>query len=123
MAAGYSMTAYAGHIGVSRGTLNVWMAESLEFLEAVSRAKAKCLLAWEQKGLRVADNGGTGGQSTLIVFGLKNMGGDEWFDKQEHTLAGPNRGPIQSISLLTNDPVEAAKEYQRLIAYQGAETV
>ena len=83
MGKGFSLTAFAGIIGVSRSTITEWMNANPEFSLAVNRAKAKMLLAWERKSLKVADNGGTGGQSTLIIFGLKNMGGDEWAEKSE----------------------------------------
>jgi hypothetical protein len=71
MAQGYSATAFAGHIGVSRSTIDNWAKEYPEFLEALNRAKAKRLLEWEKIGLKVAREGGTGGQSTMITFGLK----------------------------------------------------
>ena len=76
MAKGFSLTAFAGIIGVARSIINEWMAENPEFSDAVNRAKAKCLLQWKRKSLKVADNGGSGGQSAIIIFGLKNMGGD-----------------------------------------------
>jgi hypothetical protein len=40
MRAGFSLTAFAGHIGVAPSTINVWMGAHPEFSEAVSRAKA-----------------------------------------------------------------------------------
>ena len=61
MAQGYSATAFAGHIGVSRSTIDNWAKEYPEFLEALNRAKAKRLLEWEKIGLKVAREGGTGG--------------------------------------------------------------
>lgn len=88
MAEGYSLTAFAGKIGVSRGTLNEWAEAHPEFSEAVSRAKAARLRKWEALGLGVAANGSGGpGAATVIVFGLKNMGDDEWTapDKVEHS--------------------------------------
>jgi hypothetical protein len=30
-------------------------------------------------------------------------------------LSGPDGGPVQSITLTTDDPIEAAKQYQRLM--------
>lgn len=99
MGQGFSLTAFAGHIGVSRATLNNWMAEHPGFLEAVSRAKSKRLLHWERAGIDLARDGGQGGQATMIVFGLKNMGGDEWADAQRHEISGPEGGPIQSVDV------------------------
>ena len=42
----------------------------------------------------VADNGGSGGQSAIIIFGLKNMGGDEWTEKSEGAVR-PRCGPLR----------------------------
>jgi hypothetical protein len=88
MGQGFSLAAFAGHIGVSRSTINEWMAEHADFSEAVSRAKCVRLLHWEKAGLKVASEGGGTGTATMIVFGLKNMGGDEWTDKSEVKVDG-----------------------------------
>ncbi|WP_066770050.1 hypothetical protein [Sphingobium sp. CCH11-B1] len=83
MTEGASLTSFAAEIGVSRATINVWMEEHPEFLEAVGKAKAKCASWWEKQGRRIALEGGGPGSSTLAIFGMKNMGGDDWTDKQE----------------------------------------
>ena len=95
MAKGFSLTAFAGIIGVAKSTLNEWMSEHKEFSDAVSRAKSKRLLLWEKAAMKVAVSGGGPGTATIIVFGLKNMGGDEWSDKQQHEFSGPDGGPIK----------------------------
>lgn len=90
MEAGFSVTAFAGKIGVSRSTLNEWAAEHPEFSEALNAGKAARLRFWEQTAINVAAKGTGGpGAATVITFGLKNMGGDEWADKREieHTGA------------------------------------
>ncbi|MGN6312865.1 MAG: terminase small subunit [Rhodanobacteraceae bacterium] len=38
-------------------------------------------------------------------------------DKVEHT--GPNGGPLSMVTLTTSDPVEAARQYQRVMAGEG----
>lgn len=81
MSEGASLTSFAAEIGVSRATINVWMEEHPRFLEAVGIAKAKCAAWWEKTGRKTAENGG--GNATLVVFGLKNMGPDDWREKQE----------------------------------------
>jgi len=88
MRAGFSLTAFAGMIGVSRSTLNNWMDAYPEFLEAASRAKAARLLHWEETAIRVAKEGGGPGSATLIVFSLKNMAPEEYADKQEIQHSG-----------------------------------
>lgn len=88
MTTGKSLTAFAAEIGVARSTINEWMAVHPEFSEAVKIAKAKCAAWWEEKGRKLAEQGGAPGQATAVIFGLKNMGADDWRDKQEHELSG-----------------------------------
>lgn len=80
MGKGYSLTAFAGLIGVNRDTIHAWTKDHTEFSEAVSRAKALRLRDWETVALSMRTNGGGPGGATITVFGLKNMGGDEWAD-------------------------------------------
>ena len=81
MSDGASMLSFAAEIDVARSTLNEWASVHPEFSEAVSRGKAKCAAWWERVGRNLAATGE--GNATMTVFGLKNMGGDEWRDKQE----------------------------------------
>ena len=106
MAQGYSFTAFAGSIGVCRATLDNWAKEHPEFLGARERAKALRLMHWEKSALKVAEKGGGPGTATIITFGLKNMGGDEWVDKQsvEHT------GALGVTYVTPAQPVPAASE-------------
>lgn len=78
MAQGYSLAAFAGKIGVARSRINDWMEAHEDFREAVSQAKGQRLVYWEQSALRVAQKGGGPGTATIIMFGLKNMGGEDW---------------------------------------------
>lgn len=81
MSEGASLTSFAASINVSRATINVWMEEYPEFLEAAMTAKSKCASWWEAVGRKNAVEGG--GNATLVVFGLKNMAADDWRDKRE----------------------------------------
>jgi hypothetical protein len=83
MADGASLTSFAAEIDVARSTINEWMDVHPEFSEAVRRAKAKCAAWWEKRGRSIAETGGGPGAGTLVMFGLKNMGADDWSDKQE----------------------------------------
>lgn len=89
MAEGASMTSFAAEIDVARSTLNEWAEHHPEFSEAIKRAKAKCAAWWEKK----ARDGAGGGEvnPTLVIFGLKNMGADDWRDKQEIDHRSPDR--------------------------------
>jgi hypothetical protein len=109
---GYSLTAFAGEIGVARSTINEWMAQHVEFSEAVSRAKAKRARWWEDRAREIAQNGGPGGQATMVIFGLKNHAPDDFKEvtRQEHT--GKDGGPIETQSLT---PEQRAKDAVRLI--------
>src|SRR2546423_8705650 len=93
-AEGYSLTAFAGEIGVARSTLNEWMARHVQFSEAASRAKAKRARWWEDRAREIAQKGGPGGQATMVIFGLKNHAPDDYkeISRQEHT--GADGGPI-----------------------------
>lgn len=39
----------------------------------------------------------------------------EFGERVQQEVSGPDGGPIQSITLTTDDPIEAAKQYQRLM--------
>ena len=86
MSEGASLTSFAASIDVSRSTIDNWMSENPEFLEAVKIAKAKCGQWWEQLGRSNAITGQ--GNATLVIFGLKNMAPDEWREKQEIVQTG-----------------------------------
>lgn len=108
MAQGYSLTAFAGKIGCSRSTINLWIDAHHDFMEAVKRGKARRLYQWETSALRVAEKGGGPGTSTIIMFGLKNMGDGEWAEKTETKLVGADGGPvqIQRIERVIVDPAD-----------------
>jgi hypothetical protein len=82
MAQGYSTTALAGHLGVSRQTIYDWMGAHPEFLDAVKRGQAASSIWWEN---RLRDNAEKGeGNATSAIFGLKNRAPDDWRDRREH---------------------------------------
>ena len=86
MTDGASITSFAAEIGVARSSINEWMEHHEEFSEAVKIAKAKCAAWWEKKGRTLAVDGG--GNATLVIFGLKNMAGEDWRDKHEIDHSG-----------------------------------
>lgn len=115
MARGYSMTAFAGLIGVCKATLNVWMDEYPDFLDAVQRAKAIRLRDWEKSALLMRANGGGNGSATITIFGLKNMGAGEWDCADKSDVNVTQTGVVRTVTLTTDDPAEAAKIYQQII--------
>jgi transposase len=83
---GYSLTAFAGEIGVDRASITRWADEHVEFGIAVDRAKAKRAAWWEKQACKVAENGGPGGQATMVIFGLKNHAPEDFKDKTEQEI-------------------------------------
>src|SRR5580704_1785114 len=92
---GFSLTAFAGEIGVCRDTISEWCRQHAEFSAAVSRAKAMRARWWEDRAREIALNGGPGGQATMVIFGLKNHAPEDFKEvtRQEHT--GKDGGPIE----------------------------
>lgn len=85
MATGASATSFAAEIEVDRSTISQWAEVHPEFSLALTRGKAKCAAWWERVGRKLAADGE--GNATMVVFGLKNMSGDDWREKQhvEHS--------------------------------------
>jgi hypothetical protein len=79
MGEGYSLTAFAGLIGVSRRVVDGWIADYPAFADAVGRGQARRLMHWERAALEVVERGGAGAAS-VILFGLKTWGGPDWAD-------------------------------------------
>lgn len=92
---GYSLTAFAGMIGVCRDTLVEWASVHPEFSVAVRKHKAARTVWWEDRLRTIAQSGGAGGQATATIFGLKNVAPDEYADRvvTEHT--GKGGGPVR----------------------------
>lgn len=86
MGLGYSLTAFAGAIGVSRSTINEWMAANPEFSEATKVGQAARTKNLEATLLA----GETGPKVTGHIFALKNADPDGWKDKQH--VEGPPGG-------------------------------
>jgi hypothetical protein len=82
-AQGFSLTGFAGEIGVSRDTISEWARAHPEFSVAVSRAKARRALWWEKQAINVALDGGSSSRATMVIFGLKNHAPDDYRDKTE----------------------------------------
>jgi hypothetical protein len=76
MGEGLSLTAFAGHLKVSRECVYNWMSEHREFSDAVSRARSTRVLALERKLLSAR----YGAQGSAAIFALKNADPNEWRD-------------------------------------------
>lgn len=85
--AGYSITGFAGKIGVARSQIVEWAAKYPEFQIAISIAKAERARNLEAHAQRMVSETCTGGQAGLIQFLMKNVAADEYRDRQEVTGA------------------------------------
>lgn len=112
MKRGFSLTAFAGEIGVARSTVHEWMAAHPEFSDAVKRGQAARVRFLEERLL----NGDTGPRVTSHIFALKNADPEEWRDKQSHEHTGKDGGPIQYQDM---SDVERAQRLAHLMAQRG----
>lgn len=117
---GASILSFAAEIGVGRSTIQEWEKEHPAFSVAVTRAKAVCAAWWEKQGRKLAQDGGGNGQSTMVIFGLKNMGRDEWSESIKHVGGDPASGdkPIQA-QVSVNGLSEAALAALASVTLEG----
>ena len=94
---GYSLTAFAGEIGVARSTINEWMGVHDDFSEAVKIGKAKRGRFWEGRLVEMSKIGGEKGAVTAAIFGAKNADPEEWRDRQEVQHSGRVVSAIESV--------------------------
>lgn len=85
---GYSLQAFAAHLGVSREAVYLWKEKHVDFCEAVEAGQAAAALFWEGALIENAVHGT--GNATSCIFGVKNRSQHEWREKQEvdHTSGG-----------------------------------
>lgn len=93
MSQGYSITAFAGHLGVSRQTIYDWMDAHSDFLDAIKKGEAASAMWWES-ALRNTTMTGEGNASAAI-FGLKNRVPREWRDKQVNEHVGKDDSELK----------------------------
>ncbi len=76
MAEGFTLTAFAGSIGVSRECVYDWIDKYPEFSHAFKQGKAARQRRFEKELF-------TDSNPAKIIFGLKNCAPDDFKDKQE----------------------------------------
>lgn len=104
---GYSLTAFAGMIGVCRDTISEWMNVHPEFSASVKIHQSARTYCLESDLL----TGETGPKVTSRIFALKNAAPQEWRDKQEHEMTGKDGGPIETKSLTDLDRAMALAQF------------
>lgn len=104
LADGYSLAAFAGHVGVSRQTLYNWMEANPAFAGAAKIAQAKAVLFWERANRTLAITGD--GNATACVFALKNRAPDDWRDMKALEHSGPDGGPVETVGRIVWQPAE-----------------
>ena len=114
MADGYSVKALAAHLGVNYSTVYEWADKHPEFSNALKDGQAAASLWWERALRRVAATGE--GNASAAIFGVKNRSQEEWKDKLDHNHQSDDGSMSpKETTINTTDPVEAAKEYQRIM--------
>ena len=82
MGEGYSLTAFAGKIGVCGDTVRQWQHDHPDFSVAVKKGQAARTMRLETTLIA----GETGPKVTAHIFALKNAAPEEWREKQEIDL-------------------------------------
>lgn len=89
MKRGAWLNSFAAQIGVSRGTLDLWVARHPEFAEAVAIGKAAAAAWWENVGRGIAAGKiGGPGSANMVIFAMKNLSGGDFIDAQRHEHVG-----------------------------------
>lgn len=119
MSKGYSLTAACAALSFTMADLHRWKAFNPQIEKDVFLGKGRRLLFWENQALDVAQSGGIGSQSTMIIYGLNNQGTDEWRNKREvehsgqvtlQALLEQSIGPPPGAGLLIEGSAESEAE-------------
>ena len=110
---GYSPSAFAGHIGVSRECLSGWARQHDDFSQAIKVAKAAWALWYEDRAREIAFGGP--GCARMITFALRNAAPEDYPDKQSVVHSSRNAEPIPEITPDAT-PQEASEIYARRCA-------
>ena len=94
----YSLTAFAGEIGVSRAKLDEWTVSHPPFAEAVARGRAARTRTLEA-GLLAAE---TGAKVSAHRLALRTVQSDDWRDRPEPERHVRPTAPIAGLDLPDN---------------------
>jgi hypothetical protein len=99
MKLGFSLKAFAGQIGISVSTLDLWVKTHKDFSEAKELGEAASLLYWESLGMDLV-KGSIKGSYVAWVFNMKNRHG--WTDKHDISSSDGSMQPQVHIFLPEN---------------------
>ncbi len=119
---GYSKTAIAAKLGISRQTLYSWVKQHPEFLDAMEKAVEESQIYWEDT-LRLTARGLLEkANATATIFALKSQFQQDWKEIRTTELVGANGGPVQLQAIVLDpedmDPEEAETMERLLITYE-----
>jgi hypothetical protein len=103
-------------LGIPRSTWSLWVKTHADFAEAVDEADDAAQAWWINLG-RLGVRMGTNFNATAFVYITKNIFPARFRDRQDHTVSGPNDGPIVQELRVPDlasiaDPRQALKEFQ-----------
>jgi hypothetical protein len=103
----------AALLGVSRATLYNHMESDPAVVEAIERGRSNGRASVRRMQWMKAE----AGSDTMLIWLGKVLCGQK--ETSSVTLTGPNGGPVQTVSatveIPANDPIEAARVYQKLM--------
>ena len=99
MSRGYSLTAFAASVGVSRQTIQNWAEHHGEFFDALTKARAVRTWYWERR-LDVA-----GPDARAVIFALRNACSEEWKNNPDEAV-GVRVTVNNDETINLNQPVE-----------------
>jgi transposase len=101
MGQGYSVTALAGHLGMSKDAIYDWINLYPDFCHAIKMGRAARVAALETKLLTTSQGVGV----TAAIFALKNADPDEWQDRcQTETKVAVSIEHMPDAELLAKFP-------------------
>lgn len=119
---GYSRTAIAAKLGISRNTLYQWVKQYPDFQDAMEKAVEESQIFWED-ALRLTAMGALEkANATATIFALKSQFQQDWKEIRTTELVGANGGPVQVQAIVFDpdemDPDEIEAAERLLLAYE-----
>lgn len=95
-AQGKSLTWMAAELDQSKQTLYTWMEVHPQFLDAITRARAKSQQWWEDAGQNAMAMPGF--NASVWAKSMSARFPEDWREKSETTVQGPNGGPVEKVT-------------------------